>query len=136
VGRAHQSRSLASLAIVLIFGQRFAFGNISLMFFVMYANLLVMIALERQQSMSAGSSSYVIAMSAFCLSMLISQHNAFHYSWPSTVYLGMNLLRGCLRSLRFRNVRFLSQCLSARDVLAAILGILQFLIQFDGRALR
>jgi hypothetical protein len=123
---------LALLAIVLIFGQRFAFNNISLMFFVMYANLLLSIVLGKVFVDTRRLVLYAIAMGALCLSALVSQHHAFHYSWQSTVYLAAIYFAVVFVRHDFEMFDFFLNVYQHAMWVAAILGILQFLIQLMG----
>ena len=124
--------ALALLAIVLIFGQRFAILNISLMFFVMYGNLVLSLLLKKAVVDTRRLILYVVAMSALCLSALVSHHSAFHYSWPSTVYLGLIYFAILFVRYDFENFDFFIRVYQQAMYVAAILGILQFLVQLFG----
>jgi hypothetical protein len=123
---------LAMLAVVLIFGQRFAINNISLMFFVMYANLGVSLFLGKAQLDKRRFMLFSIAMSALCLSALITHQQAFHYSWQSTVYLMAIYVAVLFVRHDFEMFHFFLSVYQHAMWVAAILGILQFLIQLTG----
>jgi hypothetical protein len=124
--------ALAMLAIVLIFGQRFAINNISLMFFVMYANLGVSIILGKARLDKRRCVLFAIAMTALCLSALVSQGVAFHYSWQSMAYLCPIYFAVLFVRHDFEMFHFFLTVYQHAMWVAAILGILQFLIQLMG----
>jgi hypothetical protein len=123
---------LASLAIVLIYGQRIAFGNISLMFFIMYANLALMIVVGKAELDVRRLVLYMIGMGALSLSALIDQHHAFHYSWQSTLYLSAIYFAVVFVRYDFENFNFFLVVYQNAMLIAALLGIMQFLIQLMG----
>jgi hypothetical protein len=124
--------ALAALAIVLIFGQRFAINNISLMFFVMYANLGLCLILGKARLDKRRFMLFSIAMAALCLSALVTHQNAFHYSWQSTVYLSAIYVAVLFVRHDFEMFHFFLSIYQHAMWIAAILGILQFLIQLSG----
>jgi hypothetical protein len=124
--------ALALLAIVLIFGQRFAINNISLMFFVMYANLGLSVILGKARIDTRRLILFGFAMSSLCLSALINQHSAFHYSWQSMIYLSAIYFAVVFVRNDFEMFHFFLNIYQHAMWIAAILGIMQFIVQLMG----
>jgi hypothetical protein len=120
------------LAVALIYLQRFAINNISIMFFVMYFNLLLLLALGKAFIDVRRLVLYAIAMGALCVTALVTQHHAFHYSWQSMVYLSAIYFAVLFVRYDFEMFEFFLVVYQNAMLIAAVLGIFQFLIQLMG----